>query len=875
MIRKYLDCFVALLLAMTNMKKTIKSVRLTDDVIPIKYKIHLEPDLNEFVFAGEEEITLEFKKSTNQITLHASEIEIMSAEIKINKMLTPGKISYSDKDETATISFTTSIPKGKHLLKLVFAGLLNDKMRGFYRSRYEIGGATHHMGVTQFESTDARRAFPSFDEPAKKAIFEISLKIPSDRTLISNTVETEILEHEGGFKTVKFAPTPIMSSYLLAFIVGHFESISKKSKSGVLVRVFTTPGKLHQAKFALETAVKCMDYYQEYFGISYPLPTMDLIAIPDFAAGAMENWGAVTYRETALLVDDDLSSTQNKQWVALVIAHELAHQWFGNLVTMEWWTHLWLNEGFASYMEYLAVDSLYPDWNIWSQFVYLDHARALSLDGLANTHPIEVEVSHPAEISEIFDAVSYSKGSSIIRMLAEYMGKSDFRKGLQTYLKKFKYGNAKTTDLWEALENVSGKKIGKIMKAWTGEAGYPLVSLAEKKGKLVLSQKRFFSSTTSDSKSKSKQVWPIPMNILTPTSKEASYFLFDKKEQSLPASITSDSFIKLNARETGFMRVNYGDYLSRLEVPLAARSKSLKPSDRFGIIRDTFALSESGQVETSQAMKLALSYTHEESYNVWAQIASDLSKLSNLLADEKYYSRFENYAQRVFARVAKHLSWERKKNESHSHTLLRSLALYSAGTYGSKEIIEHARLLFRDEVSGKKKIPSDLRGVVLNLVAENGGEHEYEIILNLFHKTTLEEERDRFLRALCLFPDKKLLKETLTLAFGHDMHGQDPVKAINFVFSNPQGREVAWEHLKTSWDTIAKRFGGGHLFTRFVEPLDVFSSRKKAAEIKKFFAKKNTTGLDRTIKQVLEQIESNAAWLEKDGKKIEDFLSQF
>src|SRR3989338_2676344 len=305
-----------------------------------------------------------------------------------------------------------------------------------------------------------------------------------------------------------------MSTYLLAFIVGDFEYIEGKSEDGTLVRVFTTPGKKDQAKFALEVAKKCMDFYEDYFKIAYPLPVLDLIAIPDFAAGAMENWGAVTYRESTILVEEEKSSVGNKQWVALVIAHELAHQWFGNLVTMEWWTHLWLNEGFASFIEYLAIDHIFPDWDIWTQFVSTEMADAFSLDALKNTHPIEVEVGHPAEISEIFDKVSYSKGASVLRMLWKYLGEKDFQKGLQHYLKRHAYGNAQTEDLWKALEEVSGKPVGKFMKNWTSKAGHPVINVKIKnqKSKIELRQSRFFSSPISKRQTEDDTIWAIPLN---------------------------------------------------------------------------------------------------------------------------------------------------------------------------------------------------------------------------------------------------------------------------------------------------------------------------------------------------------------------------
>lgn len=819
----------------------------------------LFPNLEEFTFKGDEEILLDITKSTNEITLHAAELKIHTAEIITGTgTIKAQEISLDEKSETATISFGKTISKGENRLKLSFAGILNDKMRGFYRSKYEIDGKHHHMAVTQFESTDARRAIPSFDEPSQKAIFDVKLIIPSDHTAISNTIDTEVAEHSPGYKIITFAPTPKMSTYLLAFIVGKFEHIETKTKTGVKVRVFTTPGKKHQAEFALETAKKCIEFYENYFRIRYPLSSLDLIAIPDFAAGAMENWGAITYRETAVLVDDSLSSTANKQWVALVIAHEVAHMWFGNLVTMEWWTHLWLNEGFASYIEYLAVDHIFPKWHIWTQFVYMDHSKALELDGLANTHPIEVEVHHPEEISEIFDAVSYSKGASIIRMLAAYLGEKNFQMGLQKYLKKHQYGNAKTSDLWKSLEKVTGKKVGKIMQNWTSKPGYPLVTVSEFNNKLLLSQKRFFSSPISAKESKDKTLWSIPLDSL----------LFSKKSIDIAKP---KSFVKLNRGETSFVRINYSPKLLRLlEKPI--REKKLNAEDRFGLIRDAFMLAQSGQSSTVDALRLTKAYLDEDNYIVWAEIASDLRTLDNLLFGQPYYESYKAFCRKVFGQIVQKVGWDKKVGESHTQALLRNVVIYNLGTNGDKEIVSKAKKLFEGLISNKIKLDADLRGVVFNLIAEDGGEEEYGKLMDLYDKIPFQEEKDRIFRALCSFKDKKLLAKTLDFAFSSKTRAQDRFKAVSFIWGNPVGRDLAWEYVKKNWDSIGRTFAGGHLYSRFIKPASFFVDSKKAVEIEEFFKKNPSLGLERTIAQVTEQIRANSLWLKRDKNRLSSFF---
>ena len=852
------------------MKK--RSVRLSPHIKPLRYRIMLKPDLEGFIFNGEETIYLEISKPTKEITLHSKEIEILNAELRMsNAELKIKSIKYNEKHETATFTTDRLIPKGKGELKIIFKGILNDKMRGFYRSSYTHQGKTKYLATTQFEATDARRAFPCFDEPAHKAVFDVTLMIPPGSTAISNTIETEVKEHESGYRAVKFAPSPKMSTYLLAFIVGDFEYIEGKTRDGVAVRVFVTPGKKHQANFALTCAIKTLEFYNKYFGIPYPLPVLDLIAIPDFTSGAMENWGAVTYRESALLVDPEHTSATNKQWVALVIAHELAHQWFGNLVTMEWWTDLWLNEGFASYIEYLAVDHLFPKWDIWTQFAYADLGVAMELDSLKNTHPIEIKVHHPDEIGEIFDAVSYSKGASIIRMLADYLGEKDFRGGLRYYLNKHKYANASTVDLWKAFEKASGKPVTKIMQNWTKKPGYPLVKIIQGKKHIQLKQSRFYSSRISKKQSSDKTIWDIPVKVTSDKLQVTSH-LFSKKKDLLRKSL--GSWLKINAGETGFFRTDYpAQMLSALWAPI--KNKELPPIDRLGIIRDAFALSEAGQLPTTQSLELAINYSRETDYTVWTEIVSGLESLSQLLAKEKFYLDFSIFAQGIFKKIVKHVGFSKRSKEHHTVGLLRSVVLYQAGKFGHKKIIAWALKQFKNFRNKNKKIPPDLRGVVYNLAAQNGDAKGHKFLIKLYQTESLHEERNRIGRALGQFKSKKLLKKTLNFSLSKAVRFQDMPGILVSVWNNPQGRELAWAFVKKHIKTIMDRYAlGGHMLSRILAPAGNFVSETDAKEIQNFFKIHPAPGAARTIAQVLEKIRSNSAWLSEEKDNIERWLEK-
>jgi len=834
-----------------------KNVRLSKNVIPIAYDIRLRPNLDNFTFEGMETIRLSVLQKTRIVTLHSKELEIETAEVIIGNEKVFAEISYSEKAETATFLFPKFIPAGKTRLNLVFKGILNDKMRGFYRSRYHIKDKEHHIATTQFEATDARRAFPCFDEPAHKAVFHVSLVVPKGKTAISNTLPVSVKparnafsiadaggEHESGYEIIKFSPTPKMSTYLLAFIVGDFEYIESKTKNNVLVRVFTTPGKKYQAKFALSCAVKTLEFYEKYFDIAYPLPVLDMIAIPDFQSGAMENWGAITYRESALLVDENHSSASNKQWVALVIAHEIAHQWFGNLVTMEWWTHLWLNEGFATYIEYLAVDKLFPKWDIWTQFSTNALGRALQLDGLLHTHPIEIPVHHPSEIGEIFDEVSYSKGASIIRMLADYLGEKSFRDGLRYYLKKHSYKNTETLHLWQAFEKVSGKPVGRIMNNWTSKPGYPVIKAEMKKRKMNLTQSRFFASPISAQKAKDKTKWEIPI-------------IFGEN--------------KINLGEAGFFRVAYSqELLEKLRAPV--QNKKLSARDRLGIMRDLFALAEAGTISTTEALEFLSAYKNENNYTVWLELASGLARLEQLLAKNSSCAKLDELIISLFSPLSRKLGWNPKKGEQHTDTLLRSLAIARAGRAGDKKIVNETRKKFAMMQKGAHINP-DIRGAIYSIVATHGGMKEYKILVERYKKETLHEEKNRIGNALGDFTQDKVLCLTAHFALSEDVRTQDTVGILSSLGVNPLGRNIWLKCLKQNWRTLVFRYGdGGHTLARLIKAISGSAEVRHLKSFKKFFATHDAPGAKRVVQQVMERLEGNILWLKRDERKINKFL---
>jgi len=690
-------------------------VLLPTDVRPKTYRLDLQPNLETFIFNGIAEVDVTVVNATSTVTLHAVDLKISSIQLVTkHETLTPLSYALDEKKDTLSIVFKENLPLGDGTFKFVYTGTLNDQMAGFYRSKYTVDGQDRYLATTQFESTDARRAFPCWDEPCLKATFDVTLTVPSNRVAISNMPEVSSTVRTDGFRVIKFDTTPIMSTYLLAFVVGEFDLVEGNTPEGVHVRVFTPPGKKDQGLFALEVCIKSLSYFSQYFGIPYPLKKMDCIAIPDFAAGAMENWGLVTYREVAVLIDPVNSSTAMRQRVAEVVAHEMAHQWFGNLVTMEWWTHLWLNEGFATWAAYLAVDHIFPEWDMWTQFVTGNFSRALTLDGLKSSHPIEVEVKNSGEISEIFDAISYSKGASVIRMLASYLGYETFKQGLNVYLKRFTYRNAVTEDLWQALSDVSGQPIVTMMNSWIKQTGYPVLTVEEvatanaKVRTLSVSQTRFLSNGQASDEDK-QTVWWVPVGIATQDKAEPVYSIVHEPTGTF--SVPSQQCLKVNAGQSGVYRVKYSQALLAALFP-AIEALQLPPADRLGVEIDVFALAKAGLQPTSQLLSLLQVFKNETDYTVWSEINICLDEIANLIGTEDYFDAFERFARDLLRPAYKRIGWDAKPGDSHSTLLLRTLLLSSLGHFGDEEVVGEARRRLAVFLDDRTSLVPDLRSLV-------------------------------------------------------------------------------------------------------------------------------------------------------------------
>jgi len=825
----------------------------------INYDIQFEPIFTNFTFNGIEIITLT-TTTTNIFTLNSSELEIKNCHLIHKGKTIKAKSILDKKNETLTIQVSKKI-SGRIKICIEFTGILNDRLLGFYRSKYkDTSGRTKHLATTQFEAADARRAFPCWDEPAIKATFDVSLLVEKHMTAISNMPE-KAKNNVNSKILVEFERTPIMSTYLLYLGVGEFEFLHDNLRN-IKIRVVTTKGNKKKAKLSLDLTKKFLSEYEKYFGIKYPLPKLDMIAIPDFAAGAMENWGAITFRETILLYDPKTSSTRTKQYIAEVISHEIAHQWFGNLVTMKWWNDLWLNESFATFMATKIVDKFYPEWDYWDQFLDDAMSTAMSLDSLKSSHPIDVKVNHPSEIRSIFDSISYDKGGCILRMLEHFVGKKNFQNGLKKYLKKHQYSNAQGSDLWNAIGDVSKQPVAKMMKTWINQIGFPLVSVTRKNSTLLLKQSRFLLEENESSK---KGIWSIPLII--EEGNVSNKKLMIKKSECVKLKNKDRNFI-LNPGRTGFYRVQY-DNQTLENLSLLIDEKIIGYIDRWSIQNDYFAQIVSGKKNIQGYLDFVTSYYDEDNYISSLSLGHNLYSLYILASEEKFSDELKEYAANFLGTVIDRLGWDKKKGESHTDSLLRSFAIVALGKLDDKEIISEAELRFKKFLKNPDSLSADLQDVVFSLIAWNGSESTHKKFVSLYRKANSQEQKLRFLGGMCNFKQKKLLLKTLQFTLGPDVRSQNIQLPIMKITSNIHAKHFMWPWLKKNWKRIVSKAGMGNpLLNRVVASIGQVVTAKQENEIKKFFKQNPVRGTERTLEQTLERVRIHSKLLSSLKKEF-------
>ena len=831
------------------------------DPSPLNYKLTFEPDLKKFTFDGLESISINCKKSVNIITMNCAELKIKSCIVKSGQKIIESTPKINEKKEELQIKLGEKI-RGLCTVDLEFEGILNDRLLGFYRSKYQQNGKTKYLATTQFEAADARRAFPCWDEPEAKATFEISIITDNKFTAISN-MPIKTKKKTGNKTTYNFQKTPLVSTYLIYLGVGEFEYLTGKAGK-IQIRVVTTKGNTSKGKFSLELGKKLLTSYEKYFGIKFPLPKLDLIAVPDFAAGAMENWGAITFRETILLYDPKTSSTRTKQFIAEVISHEIAHMWFGNLVTMKWWNDLWLNESFATFMATKFVDKFYPEWDLWNQFVEDAMNVAMGLDSLKTTHPIDVKVNSPAEIREIFDAISYDKGGCVLRMLENYVGEPNFQKGLKKYLSDFKYKNAKGQDLWDAIGKASGMPVTAMINTWLKQPGFPLVEINQDGNNLKIKQKRYLLESN---KKFSKGLWSIPLSL--GLEKETSKTLFSKKSMSVKLPKNTIGFVANYGRK-GFYRVKYDEGIL-LDLKMLVDQKRIPPIDRWAIQNDLFSLCVSGDEQVRNYLDFSDAYFDEDSYLASVNVAHNLASLYFRAFDEKFIEEIRSYAINYFRKILSNLGWEPQKSDKHTDALLRTFTIAVLGKMNDDSVTDEAIRKYQKFLKSPSSLSPDLIETICSIAAWNGNSKTFAELKKLYTNAKTMEEKLRFLGAMCGFQDKKLLVKTLNFSQTPEVRSQNMQLPIMKVAGNPYGEKVLWPWLKKNWKNINKKVGHGNpLFNRIVASIAGVADDSMENEIKLFFKNNPTPGTERTQSQTLERIRINSKFLRTMRKEFKN-----
>jgi tricorn protease interacting factor F2/3 len=829
-----------------------------DEVNPVHYAIHLEPDLTTFTFSGRVEISLEATRATKEITLNAKELSFRSCKLIRGRQTTECPFSVDARKELVAISLPEDM-SGAITLEITFTGEINDRMVGFYRSSYSAGGETRYCAVTQFQESDARRAFPCLDHPSKKASFDIGLVIAERLVAISNTPIAEETPLPEGRKMVRFRRTPKMSTYLLFFGVGEFEFIEDPGKT--ILRAATMPGMRRHAHFGLEFGRKALVFCEEYYGVRYPLPKLDLVAVPDFASGAMENWGAITFRENLLLHHPDITSKAGEQRICEVIAHEIVHQWFGDLVTPSDWIYLWLNESFATYFGYGIVAHCYPHWDIWGQFLHGQTNAALNRDALHETFPIELPGAEHAVINASTAPIIYNKGASILRHLVGYIGENNFKKGLRHYLREYEYSSAASRNMWEAFEQTSEKPVVSMMKSWVEQDGFPLLEVTRRDGKLHISQRRFtYLANTFD------QQWFVPITIRVFHRGERSStitFLLDTKAAVIDIGEDVIAY-KVNFRQAGFYRVKYLDAGNLAELGTLVRTKSLPPEDRWGLQDDLYALARCGDASLAEYLDFLSNYKAEDTFLPLISIAGNLYH-AYLVLDGARRAGIASFGRSFLENVLSRIGYEPQQDEAYPSSILRDAIMPQAAVYGSEVVLKFAMGAFSRLTTGGSIHP-DIAKSVLHIGALNGGKEMFEWLKHRLMSSASEHERMNILAALGGFRDRTIL-ETVQDYILMEVPSRNKFIPISSMAANPHAIPSLWDWFVSHLDRI-EQFHPAH-FDRVIEAIVPIAGIEREEQVHAFFEQymreKDKAG--DVIRMSLEKLRINAN-MRRSGNSI-------
>ncbi len=845
---------------------------LPKTVVPSHYAIYLRPNLEKFTTRGSETVDIEVLKPVKEIVLNAAEMEVTRATLSDLKATNANDVALKRRlnlgKETVTLKSPKEIKPGKYRLSLEFTGQIGEQAQGLFYVNYAAPSGKKVMLGTQMEPSDARRMFPCWDEPVYRAIYELTVVLPQKHKAISNMPIERETRLAGGLKEVKFARTPPMASYLVALVSGEFDELQDES-DGVRLRVIATEGKSEQGRYALQAAKGLLAYYDEYFGIKYPLPKLDLIAIPGGFSGAMENWGAITFNESILLFDPKTSSQQTKRDIFVTVAHEMSHQWFGNLVTTAWWNNLWLNEGFASWMEVKATDHFNPDWQMWLSAA-LDKAAVMSGDAHSTTHPIQQQVGNESEANDAFDSITYQKGGAFLRMLEDYLGEEEFRKGVHRYLSAHQYSNATTADLWEALEKVSGKPVHKISAGWTEQPGLPVVNVKTDcvNGQQVVSleQERF---TVLDPHAR-PLLWKIPVALMDAAGpKAASHVLLQDKSASTNFG-DCDGIIKANAGDAGYYRVSYAPApFSRL----LARITQLPDADRLNLLNDEWAMVEANRTSATNYFSLVKSLRHDQVFAIWDQILSTLFLIDDLEQNRPERAAFQEYARRLLRPQLQRLGWEPRAGEPSTDALLRTRIIGALGHYGDKAVVAEAKARFENFITNPETLPADLRPPVFKIAGRYSDKKTYEQLHELARNAKGTEERQLYYSAMADALDTELATATLTLSLTNETVPQEATELVIQVGANGEHKELAWEFVKQHKTELLAKVDSSERNNYVPSVLSSFSDTSRADELEAYVKKNVSEDAMIKAREGAEAIRFKAALKQRELPVIDQWIA--